>query len=308
MCKLIREKLPNVKIVVGGPFTEHLGPVLFSKGMVDSYVIGEGEEPLVNILKGNLSAPGINSNPAIQIENLDTIPIPDYSDFPMHMYPKTWYDPRIRNKDEFGTEFIYITGSRGCVRKCTFCDVASIWPKFRYRSGTSIAEEMMIQSNNHGTKTFLFTDSLINGSMKQLNDLCDTLIDYKNKEIMKPVRWQGQFIARPQKQMPESMYEKMKEAGCWFVSIGVESGSELVRQDMKKMFSDEDLFFTIEMCEKYHIEMAWLLMVGYPTETEEEFEKVGNSKPRKLNVPLVIMGVGALLLTWGAVNFFKNKE
>lgn len=43
-------------------------------------------------------------------------------------------------------------------------------------------------------------------------------------------------------------------------------------------------------------------------ETEEEFEKVGNSKPRKLNLPLVIMGVGALLLTWGAVNFFKNKE
>jgi hypothetical protein len=43
-------------------------------------------------------------------------------------------------------------------------------------------------------------------------------------------------------------------------------------------------------------------------EAEEEFEKVGKSKPRKLNVPLVIMGVGALLLTWGAVNFFKNKE
>ena len=43
-------------------------------------------------------------------------------------------------------------------------------------------------------------------------------------------------------------------------------------------------------------------------EAEEEFEKVGDSKPRKLNVPLVIMGVGALLLTWGAVNFFKNKE
>jgi len=43
-------------------------------------------------------------------------------------------------------------------------------------------------------------------------------------------------------------------------------------------------------------------------EVEEEFEKVGDRKPRKFNVPLVIMGVGALLLTWGAVNFFKNKE
>jgi hypothetical protein len=43
-------------------------------------------------------------------------------------------------------------------------------------------------------------------------------------------------------------------------------------------------------------------------EAEEEFEKKGENKPRKVNVPLVIMGVGALLLTWGAVNFFKERR
>lgn len=43
-------------------------------------------------------------------------------------------------------------------------------------------------------------------------------------------------------------------------------------------------------------------------EAEEEFEKQGERKPRKVNVPLVIMGVGALLLTWGAVNFFKERR
>jgi hypothetical protein len=43
-------------------------------------------------------------------------------------------------------------------------------------------------------------------------------------------------------------------------------------------------------------------------EAEEEFEKKGEGKPSKVNVPLILMGVGALLLTWGAVNFFKQRR
>lgn len=46
-----------------------------------------------------------------------------------------------------------------------------------------------------------------------------------------------------------------------------------------------------------------------PIEVEaEEFEKQGERKPRKVNLPLIVMGVGALLLTWGAVNFFKERR
>lgn len=46
-----------------------------------------------------------------------------------------------------------------------------------------------------------------------------------------------------------------------------------------------------------------------PIEIEaEEFEKQGERRPRKVNIPLVVMGVGALLLTWGAVNFFKERR
>lgn len=273
ICQLLRKELPAVKIVAGGPFCEHVGPALYKEKLVDAYVVGEGERAIIDILKGNLFGPGINGNPPIQIEDLDQIPIPDYSDFDFKKYPKTWSDPRIRDEKRLGTEFIYITGSRGCVRKCEFCDIQSVWPKFRYRSGASIAEEMMIQNNKHGSKKFLFTDSLINGSIKQLKDLCTTLIQYKNEGKMTPVLWQGQFIARPEKQMSEELYILMKEAGCFFVSIGVESGSERVRDDMKKMFSDEDMDFTFKMCAKHGIEMAWLLMVGYPTETEEEFQR-----------------------------------
>jgi radical SAM superfamily enzyme YgiQ (UPF0313 family) len=191
----------------------------------------------------------------------------------MDKYPSTWFDPRVKDETKLGTEFVYITGSRGCVRKCSFCDIQSIWPKFRYRSGKSVAEEMRVQNNAYGSKRFLFTDSLLNGSVKQLKDICTTIIDYKDHGKMDAVKWQGQFIARPKHQMSEEVYDLMYKAGLRFVSIGVESGSEKVRHDMKKMFDDTAMDFTFRMCAKYKIEMAWLLLVGYPTETEEEFQK-----------------------------------
>lgn len=273
ICQLIKDYLPHIKIVVGGPFVEHVGPNLYKKGLVDAYVIGEGEEAIINVLNNILESPGINGNPPTQINNLDNIPIPDYSDFLMEKYPTTWSDPRIKDQNKMGTEFIYITGSRGCVRKCSFCDIQSVWPKFRYRSGKSVAEEMCRQNQKYGSKRFLFTDSLLNGSVKQLKDICSTLIDFQNRNLMKPVRWQGQFIVKPEHQMGEEVYKLMSQAGLKFVSIGVESGSEKVRNDMKKMFDDKAMDFTFRMCAKYNIQMAWLLLVGYPTETEEEFQK-----------------------------------
>jgi len=41
---------------------------------------------------------------------------------------------------------------------------------------------------------------------------------------------------------------------------------------------------------------------------EEEFARKGEKMPKKINLPLIVLGVGALLLTWGAVNFFKGKK
>ena len=313
LCELLRLTFPKIKIVAGGPFCNHVGPMLYERKLVDAYVVGEGENAIVNILSGNFDSAGINGNPPEQIDDLDQIPIPDYSDFDFKKYPKTWNDPRIKNLSKMGTEFVYITGSRGCVRKCEFCDIGSIWPKFRYRSGASIAKEMMVQNNKHGSSKFLFTDSLLNGSIKQLKELCETLIDYKKQGLMGAVKWQGQFIARPEKQMPEEIYALMKEAGCFFVSIGVESGSEKVRDDMNKMFDDAALDFTFSMCEKHGIEMAWLLMVGYPTEDEAEFQKTLDmlEKYNYLNAKKLIRSIAlgpTLDIVPGSPLYNKQKE
>ena len=272
MCKLIRKELPNIKIVIGGPFTIYLGNPLLEHNLIDVYVNGEGEHAIVDVLSDNYATtPGVNGNPPVQINNLNDLPVPDYSDYDMKKYSTAWYDPT--NKSKLGTNFAYITGSRGCVRRCSFCDIGSMWPKFRYRSGDHIAEEIQNQAK-HGIMHFLFTDSLLNGNSQQLIELCTSIINQKNiGTIPQEVSLEGQFAVRSEYNMPEEIYALMSEAGMNFVSLGIESGSESVRKHMQKQFTDTDLEYTLTMCAKYNIKMCWLLMVGYPTETEEDFQK-----------------------------------
>lgn len=52
------------------------------------------------------------------------------------------------------------------------------------------------------------------------------------------------------------------------------------------------------------------VQIGYESdyEHEEEFERKGDGNPKKMTTGLILMGVGAFFLTWGAVNFFKSRR
>lgn len=45
-----------------------------------------------------------------------------------------------------------------------------------------------------------------------------------------------------------------------------------------------------------------------PVYEQEEFAKSDVVKPKKGSVSILLMGVGAFILTWGAVNFFKERR
>ena len=86
--------------------------------------------------------------------------MPDYSDYEIDQY--MW--------DKSGP-MIPITGSKGCVRNCDFCDVRFQFGKYQFRTGKDIAKEMISLSQKHGYRKFQFTDSLVNGSLKVMKDL-----------------------------------------------------------------------------------------------------------------------------------------
>jgi len=256
---------PNSKIVLGGPGTQPVyGSEKLKEGNIDAYITGEGELSFLEYIKGNKNYPGINNITAQQITNMNVLPFPDYSDFDLSKYSSTWWQPE---KEPTGCSWLYITGTRGCIKKCTFCNVGSIWPMFVGKSGNTIAEEIKYYVDTTNISKYYFTDSLLNGNVEQLEQMADTIIENKLK-----IKIKGQWIARGEKVMSKSLWKKLKQAGLNQIIIGIESGSAKVRNDMKKGVREEDILYTFQQASLHGIKCIPLLMVGYPTETDEDFE------------------------------------
>ncbi len=218
---------------------------------IEHLIVGDGETPVSEIFS--------NGKVEYNNDNIDSFPFPSYSGYDLTDYEE---------------KKVYITGSRGCVRKCTFCDIYNIWPKFRFRSARSLVDEIKQHYEVHGVTRFDFTDSLINGSVSNFYKFNMLLAEEKAKDSnLKDIVYLGQAICRPKHQMPESHYEAMYHAGCKQLTIGIESFSNSVRDHMKKKFSDKDIEYHLEQCKYWDIPNVFLMITGYPTETIEDHKK-----------------------------------
>lgn len=256
------KKNSNIKIILGGQGLGDggiLGPQGFAKelyklNLIDYYVKSEGENAIVEILKGNYQYPGINSDTFQQIENLDLLPIPDYSDYNLDLY----------------FDHLPITGSRGCIRSCSFCDIHDHWD-YKLRKGQAVANEMIHLYKKHAIKKFMFTDSLINGSLKEFKIFCQLVADF-NLQNNEKLSYSGQYIVRPSSQLDDEYWKNLAMSGAQSLAIGVETGSDRVRQHMNKKFTNQDIDYTMEMLDRYNITCQFLMIFGYPTETEEDYQ------------------------------------
>ena len=249
------------KYVLGGPACMQFDSNTPILKLVDHVIYGDGEEALIQLLNGVTKYPGINTKMFRQITDLDKYPFPDYTDLNLNSY-------------QGNGSILYMVASRGCVRNCSFCDIHAMAPKFKYRSGKCLADEVVYQSQTHPSVTTIrFADSLFNGAMKEFHTFLDTIIEYKEQGILRAdMQFAGQAIVRPIRQCPPWYFEKMAKAGILSQDLGIESGSERVRDHMDKKFNNADLKHYIEMSYKYDIGITALMMVGYPTEEEEDFQ------------------------------------
>ena len=101
--------------------------------------------------------------------------------------------------------------------------------------------------------------------MKAFREMCTELV-----KANVPVKWRGLFIFRAN--MTDSDWDLIRDSGCDELWIGIESGSEKIRNDMRKKFTNADMYKSIEELGKRNIKMTYLMMVGYPTETDNDFE------------------------------------
>ena len=310
LAERLRKDLKEVKIILGGfgmtqPASSlfkmsgisnldsiiNFNVVMKEKGLCDYFIVGEGEEGLTSFLldEKRLTESDVDDDKKYKA------PISDFSD----------YD--LQNYNYVNTKILPITGSKGCVRKCTFCDIPSKFGRFRYRSGRDIALEIFELKEKYGINHFSFTDSLINGSLSALEEMTIELAEHNNKNPDDKIRWDGQYISRPKGQTPERIYRLMAESGAEGLTIGLESGSNDVLEAMNKKVRIEDVDWEMEIFDKYRISSVVLLMFGFYNETEEDFLKTINTIIRyqkyvangtlirmELGFPLAVTGETAL--------------
>lgn len=265
LCVGLKSRCPELQIIIGGPGIKNtlvskansFCDELKSLGVIDHYITGDGEVALVELLKGNRCYPGIDSPTWQELPSMDNWPLPNYDDYNFDLYTK----PSIP-----------VCDSKGCVRNCDFCDLIEHWKKFVYRSAESIFAEMLEQIQRYHIRDFSFRNSLTNGNNREFKKLLQYIAEYNHgQEPQHQISWNGYFIVRPVSHHPEELWDLMAKTNAKLL-LGIESVIQHVRWDLGKKFTNQDIDFHLEMAKKYRVPLVLLIIVGYPTETREDYE------------------------------------
>ena len=268
LCSALRQQSPDIKIVIGGPGIQlESGAMLFDypsklkrKGLINDYISGDGENSMVEYVKGNYDYPGINSSNWEPVDDLNSMPIPDYSDY-------KWF--------KYEQQSIPIIDSRGCVQDCEFCDVIAFWKKFQYLKADTIFSQMLELMEKHKFTKFDFRSSISNGNLKEFKKLLELISNFNSNSKYFPTErmiWDGSFIIRSAKTHDEEFWKLLKSSNPDRLFVGVESVVERVRINLGKKFTNADLDYFLSMTQKYEIPVNLLCIAGYPTETDAEYE------------------------------------
>jgi len=268
LAEQIKKADPGKMIIFGGQecFRELSNHRFLGTDFVDMVVIGEGEQTLEEVIKiysegkefRNIKGAIIKENNKFslyerreEINNLDFLPLPDFTDFDLVKYIR----PALP-----------IMTSRGCVGQCAFCGEIAYWKKFRFRSAENIFQEIKRNFEYFRIKNLFLNDSLINGNLRELSKLLDLIIS-NNLEI----DWGG--YARVNKAMTPELFKRLKDAGCNYLSYGIESGSPKVLKCMKKGIDLKDARMNLEDTTGAGIEAHVCWIVGFPNESWLDFLK-----------------------------------
>jgi anaerobic magnesium-protoporphyrin IX monomethyl ester cyclase len=271
LAKLLKDKMPGICIVAGGPHVSALpNQVLANYPQIDFLVRGEGELTFDHLLKAMENREGYDSVRGISfrkmgeivhnqdrdlIMDLDAIPFPTITEFDLDAYPP-WEDMggelrRLRKAP--------MITSRGCPYNCVFC-YREFWRrKFRWRSATNVVDEIERLHNYH-VRYIRFHDDCFTLSKRRVLQICDELSRRKLDDLV----WACDARADS---VDAELLTRMKIAGCHLVSVGVESGSPEILKNIKKGITVEQIRLAFKIAKKVGLQTRAFMMVGNPGES-----------------------------------------
>ena len=269
----IKQRDPSKTIILGGPGVFWSTQIIDPHRIIDIFVIGEGELPLLGIasrFKKNKTLSELTGIPGTiicfdkkhhscttpnPVKDVDKIPLVDFLEFDLSEYN---VDNECRP--------LPILISRGCINHCSFCIDHKMIAPFRTKNPQKVFDELKYYIQKFGVHDFEFNDLLCNGNLKQLEGICDLIIKEKLA-----LRWHSYAAIRPG--MTIELLRKMRDSGCLSLCYGMESASDIVLKKMNKTFDSHIAERVIQDTHNARILTKINIIIGHPGESEKEFKR-----------------------------------
>jgi radical SAM superfamily enzyme YgiQ (UPF0313 family) len=260
-------KKNNLLTIVGGYHPTSVPDLMLSHPQIDIVIRGEGEAAMKELIeKGTFeNVPGISykkggriihNEERKQIENLDALPFPARY---LRQYPYKSQD-RVTDCD-------VIAMSRGCNGLCSFCcEPGMSQGCLRFRSPENVIEEILEMAEYHKRKpvNVMFADPNFMGSPKQVDRLCDLLIEQDlNMEFCALVRADA-MATHPQ------IVKKMCQVGIRRFEMGIESPNSKDLKSTKKGITSRVHGEAVKNIRENGGRAGGTFVIGLPDQTEEE--------------------------------------
>ena len=273
LCRLIKESNADLHLTIGGSiFTrlvDNLRRCASLFELTDDFIVFEGETALLELItqldgKRDFSkVPNliyrqngkITVNQPFYSENINALPAPNYDGFPLGRYlaPST---------------VLPVQFSRGCYYKdCAFCALTLDHQNFRQKDPGKTVDDLQMLTEKYRTPYFFFTDECF--ALSPTKRMCQQILNRKLN-----IQWTAEM--RFEKNLSRDLLTLMRDSGCLKLVFGLESFNQRVMDFMKKGIKQESVRRITEDCVDLGIAVHCYIIVGFPTEKEEEAHETMN--------------------------------
>lgn len=268
--KVAEELKENIdcKIVFVGPHVSALPIESMKNNCLDAVVVGEYELSLHEYIEtGGSGTKGVCyrdqkdkivlNPPREYLQDIDILPFPARDLLLNYKY----FDPILKNP------FTFVLGGRGCPYKCIFCN----WPqvmtgrRYRRRSAKNIVDELEMLEDEYNFKSFLFNDDTFTAYKKHVIEVCNEIID-------RGIKLPWACYSRADLTDVEIL-NKLREAGCFLLKVGVESESQQILNNVKKGYKIDEVVRGINLMKDFGFHVHCTFVFGLPGETKETIDK-----------------------------------
>lgn len=276
-----RDIFPSTILVAGGGVPTNMYKEIFrDTTCFDALCYGEGEKPLLNLLKSDDKLRGLEENPSwitprkveigIEfqrdfIENLDEIPFFDYGICEIDNYGLNPAITAYASINEKRQNFHVMT-SRGCPHHCCFCSSHTVHGRrMRYHSINRVKEDFKRLRDQFGAKTIVFQDDHFIGKKKRALEIIDIV-----KELKITAVFQNGLAMYG---LDRKMLETLKNAGLDQLVLAIESGSNRVLKEIMHKALNLDIVKRVaDDCRELEIYTNANILIGLPGETKQDIE------------------------------------